>query len=97
MVYFLNKYDYLCKHPYNPAVVHTDHKPLTHFLSSDLNEGIYGHWADQLRRLNITIKYIPGHRNKVADGLSRTLFRSPECSEDSMTHRRQAESAHRGP
>ena len=97
MVSFLNKYDYLCKHPYNPAVVHTDHKPLTHFLSSDLHEGIYGHWADQLRRLNITIKYIPGHRNKVADGLSRTLFRDPDCSEDSMTQRVQAELAQQGP
>ena len=85
IVVFVNKYDYLCKHPYHPAVVHTDHKPLTHFLPSDLHEGIYGHWADQLRRLNITIKYIPGHRNKVADGLSRTLFRDPECSEDATT------------
>lgn len=46
MVSFLNKYDYLYKHPYHPAVVHTDYKPLTHFLSSDLHEGIYRHWAD---------------------------------------------------
>jgi hypothetical protein len=96
MVFFLTKYDYLYKHPYNPAVVHTDYKPLTHFLSSDLHEGIYGHWADQLRRLNITIKYIPGHRNKVADGLSRTLFRDPECSEDSVTQNMQAELAQKG-
>ena len=43
-------------------------------MKSDLHEGIYGHWADSLRRLNIEIKYIPGPRNKVADGLSRTLF-----------------------
>lgn len=27
------------------------------------------------------IKYIPGPRNKVADGLSRTLF-GPDCDED---------------
>ena len=74
IVYFVKKYDYLCKHPFNPTIIHTDHKPLVHFLSSDLHEGIYGHWADCLRRYNIEIKYIPGHRNKVADGLSRTLF-----------------------
>ena len=97
VVTFVNKYDYLCKHPYYPAVVHTDHKPLTYFLSSDLHEGIYGHWADQLRRLNVTIKYIPGHRNKVADGLSRTLFQDPECSEDSRTHHMQANLAQQGP
>lgn len=71
---FTGKFDYLCKHPYNTTVVHTDHKPLIHFLESDLYEGIYGHWADNLRRLNIRIEHIPGHRNKVADGLSRTLF-----------------------
>ena len=33
-----------------------------------------------MRRLNIQIAYIPGPRNKVADGLSRTLFENEECS-----------------
>ncbi len=78
---FAKKYDYLCKHPYLPAIVHTDHKPLTHFLKSDLHERTYGHWADILRRLNLTIQYIPGPRNKVADGLSRTLFHASDCAE----------------
>ncbi len=86
IVTFCKKYDYLCKHPYHPAVIHTDHKPLTHFLGSDLHEGIYGHWADQLRRLNLSIQYIPGPRNKAADGLSRTLFDSPDCSETSAVN-----------
>lgn len=96
IVSFVTKYDYLCKHPYNPAIIHTDHKPLTYFLNSDLHEGIYGHWADQLRRLNISIAYIPGHRNKVADALSRTLFKSPDCSEDAVTHGVQAELTRQG-
>lgn len=90
LVTFCRKYNYLCKHPYLPTVVHTDHKPLTHFLKSDLHEGIYGHWADVLRRLNLTISYIPGPRNKVADGLSRTLFNS-QCSETTAVARVQAE------
>lgn len=93
IVSFVYKYDYLCKHPFLPAVIHTDHKPLTHFLGSDLHEGIYGHWADQLRRLNIEIKYVPGHRNKVADGLSRTLFSMDDCSpthQVSQTHQELA-------
>lgn len=81
LVKFSVKYDYLCKHPYNITVIHTDHRPLTHFLISDLHEGIYGHWADKMRRLNITIQYIPGPRNKVADGLSRALFHD-DCSDN---------------
>lgn len=66
IVTFTKKHDYLWKHPYLPTVVHTNHKPLTHFLTTDAHEGIYGHWADRLRHLNVLIKYIPGHRNKVA-------------------------------
>ena len=74
IVKFCSKYDYLCKHPYQKTIIHTDHRPLIHFLTSDTHEGVYGNWADQLRRLNITIQYITGIRNKVADGLSRTIF-----------------------
>ena len=80
IVEFPYKYEYLAKHPYVPAVVHTDHKPLTHFLKADSHEGIYGNWADQLRRLNLGIVYIPGHRNRVADALLRTIF-DEECNE----------------
>lgn len=61
------------------AVIHTDYKPLVNFLKSNIHEGIYRHWADKLRRLNIEIKYIPGKRNKVADGLSGTLFLEEGC------------------
>ena len=97
IVTFCTKYDYLCKHPYQPTVVHTDHKPLTHFLTSDLHEGVYGNWADKLRRLNISIQYIPGHRNKAADGLSRTLFRDPDCLEDPTVTLAKQTLDHEGP
>ena len=80
---FVIKYDHLCKHPRITAVIHTDHKPLVQFLKSDSHEGIYGHWADKLRRLNLEIQYIPGRRNRVADGLSRTLFLAEDCTADS--------------
>jgi len=96
IVVFVTKYDYFCKHPYLPAVVHTDHKALTRFLKSDLHEGIYGHWADQLRRLNLTIEYIPGPRNKVADALSRTLFDN-ECSETATVSQVYEELTNQGP
>ncbi len=52
------------------------------FLKSDAHEGIYGYWVDRPRGLNIVIKYIPNRRNKVADGLSRTLFYSEDCGTD---------------
>ena len=96
IVAFVVKYDYLVKHPYKPATVHTDHKPLTHFLGSDDHEGIYGHWAEQLRCLNIVIQYIPGPRNKIADALSRTLFDSEYSANTSVCQIRQ-ELTNRGP
>ena len=37
-----------------------------------------------MRRLNISIQYIPGHRNKMIDRLSRILFYEPEYSETSI-------------
>ena len=85
MVKLVIKYDYLAKHPYHAAIIHTDHKSLTHFLTSvnDIHESIYGHWADQLRRFNVIIKYISGSRNKMADELFRTLFHSFDCESGS--------------
>ena len=61
--------------------MYTNHRSITHFLALDLHEGIYEHWANKLRRLNIIIRYVSGHRNKVADGLSRILFDSPDYFE----------------
>ena len=43
IVTFINKYDYFCKHSYIPTIIHTDHRPIIHFLESDLHEGIYEH------------------------------------------------------
>lgn len=96
MVTFVIKYDYLCKHPYLLAIIYTDHRPLIYFLESDLHEGIYGHWADKLRRLNITIKYILGTRNKIVDALSRTLF-DEECSSKYTVGRAYVELKLHGP
>ena len=53
---------------------YTDNKPFVHLFKYDFHENIYGHWADQLRRLNIEIKYVPKPRNIIIDGLSKTLF-----------------------
>lgn len=76
---FAIKYDYLCKNPNLPTVIHINYKPLTFFCKSGCYKEIYGYWADWLQRLNIKIVYILGPRDKVADGLSRTVFRAKNC------------------
>lgn len=96
IVTFVTKYDYLCKHPYVPAVIHTDYRLLTHFLKSDLHKEIYGHLADQMRRLNLSIEYIPCPRNKVADALFRTLF-DDGCTESAVVSQVKYELEKEGP
>jgi hypothetical protein len=59
------------------SIIFTDHKPLTYFLDSSQLEGIYAHWASELSALYVSIQWIAGRRNKVADALSRTIF--PDC------------------
>jgi hypothetical protein len=82
MITFVTKYDYLCKHFYKSAIIHIDHRSLIHFLKSNAHEDIYDHWANQLRRLNIVIKYISELRNKVANALFRILFFDEKCFEN---------------
>ena len=84
LIKFVMKYDYMCKHLYNMIIIHIDHRSLTRFLKSDFHEEIYEHWANQLKRLNIDIKYISKFRNKMTDELFRTIFSKDEClfSED---------------
>lgn len=86
MVKFTSKFQYLLRTPDHQAIIHTDHKPLVHFLDSSLHDGIYGHWAAKLRGLNIKIVHIKGSRNIIADGLSRTIFFKEDCGEDDTVH-----------
>lgn len=65
-----------------PSIIFTDHKPLTWFIDSANHEGIYARWVTELRCINVIIKYIEGKRNAAADGLSRTIFESPDCEHD---------------
>lgn len=74
LIKFVVKYEYFCKHPRNKTIIHTDQKTLIQFLRADIHEGIYGHWTNKLRRLNLEIVHISERRNKVADDLSRILF-----------------------
>lgn len=88
LIKFMIKYDYFCKHSRHRTVAHTDHKPLVEFLKTDCYESIYEHWADKLHRLNLEIAYISKRRNRIADGLSKTLFLDEEC--DSISEIKKA-------
>ncbi|KAI0997732.1 hypothetical protein K3495_g10458 [Podosphaera aphanis] len=73
IVEFARRYEHMLRGPEISDIL-TDHKPLTYFLTSSLLDGIYARWATELRCLGIDICWIPGHRNVVADALSRTIF-----------------------
>lgn len=84
MIKLIIKYDYLAKHSYHVAIIHTDHKFLTHFFTSinDIHENIYEHWTNQLKRLNVIIKYISEQKNKIVDEFFRILFHSSDCENE---------------
>ena len=67
-----------------PSTIFTDHKPLTYFLRASAVNGIYARWQSELHGLNVVIIYIEGKRNKVADGLSRTIFPDPDGGTDDL-------------
>lgn len=70
------------KHPRNIAIIYIDYKLLIRFFHSNVHKGIYGYWADKLRRLNLEIWYIPSRRNRIANRLSRTIFQEDNCLAD---------------
>lgn len=85
IVHFVKKYAHLMDHPDEPAVIHSDHKPLVHFLKATTYEGIYERWALAIKSHNIKIVYITGPRNAAADGISRTIFASSDCTMDEFS------------
>ena len=65
----------------------TDNNPLTYILKS-LNLDALGHrWVTALASYNMTIKYLKGSDNKVADALSRIETRlDPETITELLNH-----------
>lgn len=64
------------------STVWTDHKPLVGFMNAEYHEDIFARWAEQLRGLNIVIKYIQGKKNLAADGFSRVILKDKDCVAD---------------
>ncbi|SLM35366.1 hypothetical protein LPUS_04613 [Lasallia pustulata] len=86
---FASKFQYLLWNLERPGIIHTDHKPLVHFLNSSLHDGIYGHWAVRLWELHVKIVDIKGTQNVIADGLSQTIFFREDCGEDNTVYAAQ--------
>ena len=56
---------------YRPFTVLTDNNPLTYILTTPNLDALGHHWVAALAGYNMTIKYLKGSDNKVADALSR--------------------------
>ncbi|KAI0995068.1 hypothetical protein K3495_g13114 [Podosphaera aphanis] len=83
IVSFCRKFSWMFM-SHEASTIFTDHKPLIYFMDSHLIHGIYSRWAEELNLLNVRIEYIPGERNRIADALSRTIFRNEDCSIDEI-------------
>ena len=72
---------------YRPFTVLTDNNPLTYILTT-LNLDALGHrWVTALAGYNMTIKYLKGSDNKVADALSRIKARlDPDTVIELLNH-----------
>ena len=72
---------------YRPFTVLTDNNPLTYILTTP-NLDTLGHcWVATLAGYNMTIKYLKGSDNKVADALSRIETRlDPDTVTELLNH-----------
>lgn len=52
-------------------ILYTDHKPLQYIFTNPGTGGKLIRWALQLQQYDLTIKYIEGKENKLADAVSR--------------------------
>ena len=81
MITLVIKYNYLVKHFYQSAIIHTDHKFFIHFFISNISihERIYEHWTDKMRIFNVKIKYISDFKNKITNDLFKIYFHEKDC------------------
>ena len=61
----------------HPITIVTEHQSLVAFMSCLQTTHMIITWQESLSQLDITIKYIDGKKNLIADALSRTYKKSP--------------------
>ena len=72
---------------YRPFTVLTDNNPLTYILKTQNLDTLGHRWVATLASYNMTIKYLKGSNNKVADALSRIKTRlDPETVTELFNH-----------
>ena len=83
-------------YPYcdNKIIFHTDHQPLRFIRNQKDPRGKIACWITELKNLDYSIEYIPGHRNVRADCLSRTKIpgtdAAPAIAETSCVYANEA-------
>ena len=72
---------------YRPFTVLTDNNPLTYILTTPNLDALGHRWVAALAGYNMTIKYLKGSDNKVADALSRIEARlDPDTVTELLNH-----------
>ena len=72
---------------YRPFTMLTDNNPLTYILTTPNLDALGHHWVAALAGYNMTIKYLKGSDNKVADALSRFKARlDPDTVTELLNH-----------
>ena len=83
---------------FQPVEVHTDHKSLGHWLTEHVNtpsgpRGRRARWHEALSLFCLTVVYVPGPDNVVADSMSRFAYPATSAREDVSFHGSAAASA----
>ena len=72
---------------YRPFTMLTDNNPLTYILTTPNFDALGHRWVAALAGYNMTIKYLKGSNNKVADALSRIQARlDPDTVTELLNH-----------
>jgi hypothetical protein len=62
-------------------VARTDHRSITHLQTQPSLSARQARWVEQLQDFNLTIEYVPGQLNQLADLLSRRPDYAPRCAD----------------
>ncbi|EPS66701.1 hypothetical protein M569_08076, partial [Genlisea aurea] len=74
-----------------PVLVQTDHRALEHWVTENVDtpsgpRGRRGRWHEILSQFDVTIEYLPGNENVVADAMSRWAYPATSARQDVSWH-----------